>query len=503
MKKVFLLIAYFASKNLVAETKDPLNIQSNSGSFNQGINLDNTLTEPETKTEEKKITTAGEAISEKFYKEFWMIDPATDLEGILEANKRSQGFYQDIMLKSLTGFGTGEQFISSDNAEPNPLINIVNYFDCYIPGSSNCAKGTSAEDLSENINKINKLKFLMSSIEQCYANIKGNKKFLENEFGGRKQTKLEKSLGIECNSDDMYKIISDIANTGEIQYKYEKKSGARIKIIESYKNDLENLHTLIKEKLDEEKSKFIEKINSNFADKFQSGMTFVDSTKLDNQEMIKSVFNAFTDASKVNTAGFAINVFSSEDPRIIVNGAFYNKLNTENKKNVQNYRKVKSMELQSSKQEFKKLSKSFGIVKQASISGLTTIINERYAEKGKESELSSIFKKINSKFEEQKQQETKLELNSTESKDKKVKPSEILKELRDGIYMNNLMNYKRYLVMEKSLMSLTTMQISSLNELAKKINSMSDSMQSTAITIDAGDNFTGQIGQKPEVTEVE
>ena len=105
--------------------------------------------------------------------------------------------------------------------------------------------------------------------------------------------------------------------------------------------------------------------------------------------------------------------------------------------------------------------------------------------------------------EEQKKQETELELTSKESKDKKVKPSEILKELRDGIYMNNLMNYKRYLVMEKSLMSLTTMQISSLNELAKKINSMSDAMQSIAISIDAGDNFTGQIGQKPEVTEVE
>lgn len=432
----------------------------------------------------------GMGLSEEFYNKFWKIDKSSNFpDGIISSESSGDGFFRSIMLKSLTGYGTGSD---SDQGPVNDLYyKIAGVFACYIPQQDCEFKGITKD---KHVDKVLEVKKLLESIEQCYANnVYWDDDQITTVLGKRYQTEIEKKLGIKCDFGDIDSLLTQASSIVNYPYVTPNKESATGDLSRDFKGSLQNVHTMLLSELNSSLASLIISINNHQAGSTEF-KTFIDETKLD-EDRARTIFNAYTDVVSAKLASFPVTIFSRSsddvDGRVLNKGDFY-ALDSNKTELVKNYRKTRALQIKKLNDEYIESARSFGILKQAAISGLANIVSERFVAKGsKDSELDIIANLI-------KEAMTK----EAKDKDKKVEPSVILKQIRDDLVLSNRLKYKQYLALERSQLALATTQMAQTNVLSDRINKIINSMVQMTQLFDAGDDFTGQIGQKAEVQKL-
>ena len=133
--------------------------------------------------------------------------------------------------------------------------------------------------------------------------------------------------------------------------------------------------------------------------------------------------------------------------------------------------------------------KSLGILKQSAVSGLATIIKERYTSTNSPSELSALADAI----------DASLNPNTTD----KSKPTETLLKIRESLALSNKLAYMRYLALEKTQLSLTAIQIAQLKTIADKIKELNDGLEKNILFYEIGDQLSNSIGEGPSIISAE
>ena len=435
-------------------------------------------------------TPSRKSLTQGFYREFWEINPSTNFDKLIYTPTMQQDFYKNIMLKTITGYGI-RGFANNQANKIDPLKHLQDKF-------SNGSQDKLYDDLR-------RIKSYIMQVEQCYANMEGNDRYIENQHGERKQTKLEQEIESQCSHLNIKDLIDKIlaiktTNTSAINFKsiYSQNyndSAATLPLTKQAKVELPIIHRMLQDVYRAKRAQLIRNLNKEFIDSYElESSDFIDADRLSDKNQINNIFDAFTDVVNFDSDNLPVNIFSADSGDILHNGSIKfqyelsNEFGDESVESIKNYRQSKSEELKKSRKEALQLAKSFGILKQAAVSGLTTIINERYAEGSDASKLSAINAEIN----------TNLKI----SKGGKVRPTELLKQIRDNISLNNKLAYMRYIALEKNQLALTSVQIAQLKNLADKINEQFEAMNRAAVMIDAGDDLTHEVGAKPDVTEI-
>ena len=453
-----------------------------------------------------------------FYTNFWEISPDNNFDPILYSDPAKQDILKDIAFKSMTGYGITNEDNNDDALDPAENLN-----DKFSEFSKN-------PEMNEKYKQLIALKEQILKVEQCYANLaltdEKNRDYLKTDFGPRKPTKLERKLA-PCSAQDINSIInqSTINISDTIKNLIAKIQNTNISTnnIEKYsKQALKILHTNLLNEYQKQKTALIISINKDFSTSDKTNIeNIVNRKTIQSSEDSRKLFDALTDVVSIKT-GLPTAVFKADSNAIISNGG-PKVISTDDGDgadlpNLKNYRAAKQKEIDNISADIKDQSHSFGILKLNAISGLSTIISERFVNQSEKSLMSELARTIDDNL---KAKESNINTVSDETKnpsiqtaavdsnakievatDNKVKPSKLLLQIRDNLSINNKLAYMRYLALEKTQLSLTTLQIAQLKDLADEIKKKREALNKLVMMFDAGSNMTDTISQQPKVTAV-
>ena len=426
------------------------------------------------------------SLTERFYKFFWGTEIASGLKDLeLEPNK-SEAFFKDylqeLILKIRTGAGTQAEETSSSN---NSYSKIADGFDACINNSIKNHIGSGACEEIYNLRK------QAAQIEQCYANIRkpeekqaGQAKVGTASSSGltingvvRNQTMLEKENNMVCEISMAKSILGAAAQYAAI--KYSRNTSDDVSVI---KNDMENIHRQVLNKLKEAKINYIIKQNKNGQIKQKEAL--IDTVELADTSSAKEFLTAFNDIVTIKQYLSPVRVFksvakdgdakiiSSGDTDLVKNFVIGNS-GAEAARNVNMHRKSleNSINEQTAKQA--KLISSFGTLKENAMLNIASLIAERTPPKDSEhSMLYNLNKAINDS----------LKMSNTDLQE----PAKLLKQIRDAINLNNKLNYMIYLAEERIQMALSVNQIGELKPLADAIDENAKKIDKLSFELDLG-----------------
>lgn len=435
------------------------------------------------------VSDSNDCISKNWYEEFWSAKANESFDKALYTQPSNLSIFQDLTLRSITGYGT--QASISDKQLTNNYDPIENIYR-KLPESNN-------------YEKLKRFKQAILSIEQCFANIEDNNEYLNTAVGKRKQSKLEKELGIKCKIPDQALVIEQIKAQDLVPtFKYpENISGSgspQGAILERNKIILRNLHRILQAEFNALRVSVIEDINKVYAQSLPENFdnNILNSNKITDTNVIYNTFNAFTDIVQTKNDVFPVSAIKNRET-IIINGELKNindyDLTGNQISAFDQFRKNKSEHIEQIMQDLTPKIQSLGILKQGAISGLSTIIKERYAEGNNKSELSALSDAIESSL--------NIEAKASDGDSSKEKPVETLVKIRNSLALNNKLAYMRYLALEKAQLSLTAIQIAQLKVLANEINKATLSMEKNILFYEVGDNFSSGTGEAPSITRLD
>lgn len=445
------------------------------------------------------------ALEKKFYKEFWEISPKSDFsKAILSSNNESDAF-KNLVFMARTGFGIKKSDNTTDEFEKqSPYSKIVTVFNKCLnnadTGSTNCPDSVNLTL----VNEVKSIKFYMSAIEQCFANIPADqtKKVSTKEkassggargiqIGGvsRDQTKLERELSLECSVTKAKEIVDKIYSKNLItNSEFARSSDPDAGKI---KNDFSGIYNILNQKM---KSKIEELIIAiNKSGKIDSNLSFIDATKIE-EDQAREIFAAYNEISNIDSYIPPMTMVdrkyesnpSADKQKIMYNGKLIKitsidpdkfKVDSTPKELAEKVAKKRNgnkKTLEKLLKSHNKLTNSYGILKQNALLNIANIVNERTVAKDqKMSQMEAIEKLVNLPF-------------KTTEKEDDIKPSLLLKQIRDAINLNNKLTLMLYMTEERIQMALASLQIANLKGLADIISKNSLKISKVGFELDLG-----------------